>query len=105
VGRGKRMKVKVYEKKSDKVIDFLIGFILVPAVFFAGGQLVNGTSLINSNPYFLLVVFIAASAGVVYLCQKRKFIGIGIGYLFILIPLAALGTCFLIGTGMWNGKI
>lgn len=94
------MERKVYEKRSDKVIDFLIGFLLIPAFV---GITIWFISILPGFRYFRgvisLVVFIAEIVAAIYLCRRRKYMGIGLLYALVVVPLVLAGTCFLIFFG------
>ncbi len=90
------MQKKVYEKKSEKVIDFLIGFILIPAFLIITSRFISAAVFQpNFSSIIAIFVLLAELVGIIYLSRKRKFIGIGLAYTFIGIPLVLLGTCLL----------
>lgn len=94
------MEKKVYEKKIDKVIDFLIGFLLIPAFFgITTGFVSNVAGYRNLRPLIPVSVLVAELLGAIYLCRKRKYIGIGLLFALVVVPLVFLGTCLLIMGG------
>lgn len=101
------MEKKIYEKKSEKVIDFLIGFFLIPAFFGITTGFVSATvGYRNFGPLISIFVLLAEIVGVIYLCRKRKFMGIGLLFALIVVPLVLLGTCLLIvGGGSILGQL
>ena len=102
------MEKKVYEKKSEKVIDFLIGFLGIP---WGTGLLLSlvgylTSSLFRPNYNYLpigsildVVLLVSCLIFAIYLGRKRKYIGIGLLYALVVVPLVLLGTCLLISGG------
>jgi hypothetical protein len=91
------MEKKVYENKSDKVIDFLIGFFLIPVVFGITSSFVSVlVRHSGSGPFISIGLFLAELAGAIYLGRKRKYIGIGLLFIFVVLPLVAIGSCLLV---------
>jgi len=95
------MEKKVYKSRREKVIDFLVGFIAIPfflyfpilvRIFPRPGYYYPRGLIFGS--VFVWFLFLALSA---YIGFKRKFIGIGLLFSLIVVPLVALGTCFLFG--------
>lgn len=102
------MEKKIYEKKSEKVIDFLIGFLAIPwgpgLLLSLAGYLTS--SLFRSNYIYspigsilYVVLLVSYLIFAIYLGRKRKYIGIGLLYALVVIPLVLLGTCLL----AWGG--
>lgn len=101
------MEKKIYEKKSEKVIDFLIGFFLIPTFFgiTIGFVLKAAEYYYKTIPNFcwswiLTFVLLAELNEVISLYRKRKFIGIGLLFALVVVPLVLLGTCLLIMGGV-----
>lgn len=101
------MEKKIYEKKSDKVIDFLIGFLLMPAFFaITTGFVSAAVGYRNSGSLISTFVLLAELVGAIYLCRKRKYIGTGLLFALVVVPLVLLGTCLLImGGGSIFGQL
>ena len=94
------MEKKIYDKKSEKIIDFIIGFILIPVFFGITTNLVSSkVSHGNYGPLVLISVLLIELVGVIYLCRKRKYMGIGLLFTLVVLPLVLLGTCLLIMGG------
>ncbi len=98
------MKKKIYEKKSEKIIDFLIGFFGVPfslsIVLVVVSKVCNYMKL--NDGFILGIGLIVSLIGLgysIYLGKKRKFIGIGMLFTFIVVPLVLCGTCLLAISG------
>lgn len=94
------MKTEIYDKKSDKIIDFLIGFFLIPAFLGISSRVVfvlvdNGKVV----PFISLGVLLAELVGAIYLGLRRKYIGIGLLFSFVVVPVVLSGTCLLIMGG------
>jgi len=93
------MEKKVYTQKKEKVVDFLIGFLLIPFVMGASAGLAG-----MLNEIFAMVLSVLELVAAIYVSIKRKFIGIGFLFIAVVIPLVALGTCLVIiaGAGLWG---
>ena len=93
------MEKKIYDKKSEKVIDFLIG-LFIPVLF---GVITSFASTVfwQRDPLqpFTAVVMLTLIVVAIYLCIKRRYIRIGLLFGLVILPLAFLGTCLLIATG------
>jgi hypothetical protein len=90
------MENKIYAKKSEKVIDFLIGFLLIPVLIG-----ISYPSIARSLGATLAsIVFWLELLVVIYLSVKRVYIRIGVLLALVAIPLVALGACLLIIKGM-----
>jgi len=98
---------KVYEKKSEKVIDFLIGFFGIPLGLSLAAGIINATGRYIRLEYNFIaivnvVVFLMGLGYSIYVARKRKFIGRGLLFVFVVVPLVLLGTCLL---NMGGGRI
>ena len=47
-----------------------------------------------------VLVLLAELAGAIYLCRKRKYIGIGLLFALVVVPLVLMGTCLVVMGGM-----
>jgi hypothetical protein len=104
------MERKIYTKPSEKVIDFLIGFLLLPLLVVLinafsyrlwGFMKIIRIGYFHPIPLFgSTILGLAELALAIYLCIKRKYIGIGLLFTLVVIPLVLLGTCLLILAGM-----
>jgi len=86
------MEKKVYTEKKEKVIDFLIGFLLIPLAMIVPTVSAASAALFG---YFPLALFLIEVGVVVYLSNKRKFIGTGFLFFLAFGPLVLVGTCVL----------
>lgn len=93
------MEKKVYTKKSEKVADFLIGFLLIP---LSVGIPISW--VMRFYKYHLLIlswcILLSELIFIIYLSIKRRFIKIGLIYFFVVVPLVLAGTCFAIILGI-----
>lgn len=117
------MQKKIYNKKSEKIIDFLLGLMGAPVIF--GITPILASKLFYSFPFFYNIhqpdnmgalgvytaswpgfgiVFAAELAAAAYIGIKRKFIGIGLLFSIVVIPLVVAGGCMLLlsGGSMFN---
>ncbi|MCX5700539.1 MAG: hypothetical protein NTZ63_03265 [Candidatus Omnitrophica bacterium] len=94
------MEKKIYEKTSEKVIDFLVGFLIIPGgiglILYLVRYLTTSFHIFNplgsiGYPVFLILSLLLVN----YFGKKRKYIGIGFLFAMISFPLVLLGTCFL----------
>jgi len=95
------MEGKVYETLGGKILDFLLGFLILGGVFssvlslFARGA---------GSPGLMTAMFAAAGAAAlalsIYLYKKRKFMGIGFGLAAVGGPLIVFVTYLLLGLSM-----
>lgn len=92
------MEKKVYTKKSEKVIDFLIGFFLIPLSI--GIPISWVTRFYKYRLIFSWCIFLLALIFIIYLSIKRRFIKIGLIYFFVVVPLVLAGTCFALIIGL-----
>lgn len=93
------METKIYQKKSEKIIDFLIGFLLIPIVGIVSTYYsLFAASVPNSSFLYTILFMIVFGVEIVLticLGVKRKFIGIGLLYALVAVPLVLLGTCLV----------
>lgn len=86
---------KVYTKKSEKAIDFLVGFLAVPVGILSIYYFIN--PLTSALIVFVSIVLILGVIFSICLCFTRKFIRIGLLFAVIVIPvvlsLVVFGTC------------
>lgn len=106
------MQNKIYVKRSDKIVDFLLGFAMTPLItvllpivivkvaeklhYF--GAIYHNESYVIGNALFYMVALIIFSIVALRIGTGRKFIGIGIFAAFaltVLIPWAIV-SFFLI---------
>jgi hypothetical protein len=94
------MENKVYNTTKEKVIDFFIGFLGIPAVvgvmawiFFYLMGTVKGA---DSSAYGILSIAALASPFLLmsYFYSRRRYIYLGLLFAIFVIPLVALGTCY-----------
>lgn len=98
------MQKKVYVKRSEKVIDFLIGFFGLPFVITAASSMIGwwASNLIKIRDFnyyaagIFLVVWLLGIGFAIYLGIKRRYIGIGFLFAVVIVPLVLAGTCLLI---------
>jgi hypothetical protein len=100
------MEKKIYENKREKVIDFLIGFLAIPwgisLLMFLIGSMISRFNKTNYGPIYsilYIVVFLLELIFAIYIGRKRKYIGIGLLFALVIVPLVLLGTCLLIMSG------
>jgi len=88
---------KVYQNKGEKVIDFLIGFFLIPGILSITIWCASiAVGYRNFGRFIPALVLLPELAGAIYLCLKRKYMGIGWLFALVVVPLVLLGTCLLI---------
>lgn len=92
------MEKKIYFKKSQKVIDLLTGFLFIPVLFLISAKFILRRGHFHDVSVYIFIV-LAGIAGVIYLCIKRKYIGIGLLFAFVISPLVFLGACWVITGG------
>jgi hypothetical protein len=94
------MEVKVYETLGAKVLDFLLGFIILGGLF----ESVLPLCAKAGSPGLMTVMFAAAFAAAlalsIYLYKRRKFMGIGFGLAAVGGPLIVFLTYLLLGLSM-----
>lgn len=90
------MQKKIYTKKSEKVGDFLIGLLVIPFLLVFVNSVGLVPRLVDISQVFFVALNLAVLVFAVYVGVKRKFIGIGLLFAFVVIPLIAAGTCLLI---------
>ncbi len=98
------MEKKIYVRKSEKVIDFLIGFLGIPLGLSLVGGVISQTGYhmklgFNFITIVNLVFFLVGLGYSTYIGTKRKFIGLGLLFVFVAVPLVLLGTCLLVMGG------
>lgn len=102
------MEHKVYNNKREKIIDFLIGFFLIPAILGITASTVGHQTFSPFHPVYTTGELLQAiysswpvllgELGVcVYISirLKRKFIIRGLLYALVGVPLVLFGTCLL----------
>ncbi len=89
---------KVYTKKSEKVIDFLIGFLLIPLA--VGIPISWVTRFYKYHLILSWCILLSELIFIIYLSIKRRFIKIGLIYFFVVVPLVLAGTCFALIIGL-----
>jgi hypothetical protein len=97
------MEKKVYTKKSEKVVDFFIGFVGVPTFFAAilwGYSFLRYKQAILFDKSVVIFVFLKLIGYVFYLVRKRKYVAIGLIYFLVVAPLVFVGTCFALIIGI-----
>ncbi len=92
------MEKKVYTKKSEKLIDFLIGFLLIP--LSVGIPISWVTRFYRYHLILFWCILLSELIFIIYLSIKRRFIKIGLIYFFVVVPLVLAGTCFAIIFGI-----
>ncbi|MEI8348957.1 MAG: hypothetical protein WCI77_02290 [Candidatus Omnitrophota bacterium] len=103
------MRKKIYASRREKIIDFFLGCALSFALsalsaapMVLGIFMKSSLSMANSSVVSIVissVTFLATMAVVIYLCLRRLYMGIGLLFGLVGIPLILLGTCFLIFSG------
>jgi hypothetical protein len=93
------MEKKVYAKRSEKAIDFLLGFFFIPALFSIPFIVLRWVLKFRYYTIISPIVALLEIIFIIYICIKRKYIGIGLLFVLVVVPLAFLGTCLLIMGG------
>jgi hypothetical protein len=94
---------KVYQNRGEKLFDFFIGFFVLPLSFTIISFLL--ASLLSLIGYYYLsgiiatIIFIFSLFTLIYLLIKRKYMGLGLLFATIVVPLVLVGTCLLIFAG------
>lgn len=81
-------KADYYTSKKRKVIDFLIGFLVIPGL----GALF--TYLMPSFGYIILLACLAIFIAMII--NGRRFLGMGILVALVAVPLIAFGSCLVL---------
>jgi hypothetical protein len=87
------MENKIYIEKKEKIGDFLLGFIAGPLLIWLAGLI--GYSLNHQLGWALGLVVLV---GTICVGIKRKWIGIGLLTVYIIVPLVVVGGCLLVMT-------
>ncbi|MFA5339742.1 MAG: hypothetical protein WC317_06335 [Candidatus Omnitrophota bacterium] len=110
------MEKKIYNTAKEKVIDFIIGgllaapFIVISILaFYLKVETDFMTYLASDNILIILGIILAAFISAVslgiYLCKKRKFMGIGLLFFVVPVVIGALLIALVLGAcGLMFGK-
>lgn len=102
------MEKKVYTNKREKLIDFLIGFIVIPILFFAVFSFSTQLSRFYKFSYAIqsimhMIVTLIMIASIIYIARIRRYIKIGVIFFLVALPLILAGTCLAVIIGISLG--
>jgi uncharacterized membrane protein len=109
---------KIYNKRSERIVDFLLGFFVLPIavniIALLLTAMVYGLSYLSSGfgagsvlgTVLPILTWLLTLPFAIYIGIKRKFIGIGLLFAIVIVPLVFLGGCLLIsfGSGLMRYK-
>lgn len=101
------MEKKIYTKKSEKVLDFFIGFVGVPTFFAAISwgsmgvfSFLKHKQFIFSDKNAITIIFLVLIGFTFYVVRRRKYVAVGLIFFLVIVPLVIAGTCFALILGI-----